>query len=145
MNSIAARRRFRALFNDDWQDPVGYDLVLNSGRVSAETAASIIVALSRSSEFQLTPGSRAAFDDLTTTARVQAALITSQKTRNVVLNIRSEGGRVSVWYSADPNWERGEDYQNGAGRYSGCYRHRAASHGVYAPMTSGSVSAVSCG
>jgi cytidylate kinase len=100
-------RRFRALFNDDWQDPVGYDLVLNSARVSAETAASIIVELSRQSEFQLTPSSKTAFDDLTTTARVQAALITSPKTRNVVLNIRSEAGRVNIsGILADPELEK---------------------------------------
>lgn len=100
-------RRFRALFNDDWQDPVGYDLVLNSGRVSAETAAAIVVELSRRSEFQSTPASKAAFDDLTTTARVQAALITSQKTRNVVLNVRSEAGRVSIsGILADPELEK---------------------------------------
>jgi len=100
-------RRFRALFNDDWQDPAGYDLVLNSGRVSGNTAAAIILELSRRSEFQVTPSSQAAFDDLTTTARVQAALITSQKTRNVVLNIRCEGGQVTVsGILADPELEK---------------------------------------
>ena len=100
-------RRFRALFNDDWQDPVGYDLVINSGRVSADTAASMVVDLSRRNEFQLTPASKAAFDDLTMTARVQAALITSQKTRNVVLNVRSEAGRVSLsGILADPELEK---------------------------------------
>jgi cytidylate kinase len=99
-------RRFRALFNEDWQNPVGYDLVLNSGRVSAASAARIIVELSQRSEFQVTPTSQAAFDDLTTTSRVQAALITSPKTRNVVLNIRSEGGRVNVsGILADPELE----------------------------------------
>ena len=100
-------RRFRALFNDDWQDPVAYDLVVNSGRVGAESAASMIVELSKRSEFQLTPSSQTAFDDLTTTARVQAALITSQKTRNVVLNIRSEAGRVNIsGILADPELEK---------------------------------------
>ena len=75
--------------------------------MSAETAASIIVELSRHSEFQLTPSSKTAFDDLTATARVQAALITSPKTRNVVLNIRSEAGQVSIsGILADPELEK---------------------------------------
>jgi len=100
-------RRFRALFNEEWQEPVGYDLILNSGRVSAESAGTTIVELSRRGEFQVTPSSKAAFDDLTTTARVQAALITSPKTRNVVLNIRSQAGRVSVsGILADPELEK---------------------------------------
>jgi osmotically-inducible protein OsmY len=65
------------------------------------------VDLSRRNEFQLTPASKAAFDDLTMTARVQAALITSQKTRNVVLNVRSEAGRVSLsGILADPELEK---------------------------------------
>lgn len=100
-------RRFRALFNDDWQDPVGYDLVLNSARVNSETAAAMVVDLSRHSEFQPSPASNAAFADLTATARVQAALITSPKTRNVVLNVRSEAGRVNIsGILADPELEK---------------------------------------
>lgn len=103
----ARGRRFRALFNEDWQDPLGYDLVLNSARINSDTAAAIIVDLSRRAEFQPSPASTAAFADLTTTARVQAALITSQKTRNVVLNVRSEGGRVSIsGILADPELEK---------------------------------------
>jgi len=100
-------RRFRALFNDEWQNPVDFDLVLNRGRVNTEAAASIIVELSRRGEFQATASSQAAFADLTTTARVQAALITSQKTRNVVLNVRSESGRVTIsGILADPELEK---------------------------------------
>lgn len=89
-------RRFRALFNDDWQDPVGYDLVLNSARFTAESATSTIVTAIGRDEFQPNADSLKGFQDLTTTARVQAALITSPKTRNVVLTVRSDGGRVNI-------------------------------------------------
>lgn len=89
-------RRFRALFNDDWQDPVGYDLVLNSARFTAEGATSTIVAAIARDEFQPSADSLKGFQDLTTTARVQAALITAPKTRNVVLTVRSDGGRVNI-------------------------------------------------
>lgn len=100
-------RRFRALFNDDWQDPQGHDLVLNSARIKSDTAAAMIVELSRRDEFQANANSKATFADLTTTARVQAALITSAKTRNVVLTVRSDGGRVSIsGILADPELEK---------------------------------------
>ena len=99
-------RRFRALFNADWQDPLGYDLVLNSSRLSATGAAELIVNAVGQEEFQPNPESIKAFQDLATTARVQAALITSAKTRNVVLNVKSDGGRVHIsGILADPDLE----------------------------------------
>lgn len=89
-------RRFRALFNEDWRDPVGYDIVLNSGRIPADMAVALIVDAVGRPEFQPNADSLKAFQDLTTTARVQAALITSAKTRNVVLTVKSDGGRVNI-------------------------------------------------
>lgn len=100
-------RRFRALFNDDWQDPVGYDLVLNSSRWTTDGVVSIIAEAAGREEFQPTAESIKAFQALTTTARVQAALITSPKTRNVVLNVKSDGGKVTIsGILADPELEK---------------------------------------
>jgi cytidylate kinase len=100
-------RRFRAVFNADWQDPIGHDLVLNSGRFSPEVGAALIADTVRRPEFQPTPESIKAFQDLTTTARVQAALITSAKTRNVVLNVKSDNGTVTIsGILADPDLEK---------------------------------------
>jgi cytidylate kinase len=100
-------RRLRALFNIDWLDPVGYDLVINSSRIGTESAAHLIGETAQRAEFQPTPESEKAFQDLTTTARVQAALITSAKTRNIILNVRSDGGHVNIsGILADPDLEK---------------------------------------
>jgi len=100
-------RRLRALFNVDWQDPAGYDLVVNTTGMSSETAIRLISQAARSPEYQSTAESEKAFGDLTITARVQAALITSAKTRNVILNVRSDGGHVSIsGILADPDLEQ---------------------------------------
>ena len=100
-------RRFHALFNEDWQDSVGQDLVINGSRFSTDTGASLIAETVRRAEFQPTRASIKAFQDLATTARVQAALITSAKTRNVVLNVKSDDGRVSIsGILADPDLEK---------------------------------------
>jgi cytidylate kinase len=100
-------RRFRALFNDEWQNPVAHDLVLNSGRFRTELGAAVIADTIRRPEFQPTAESKRAFQDLATTARVQAALITSPKTRNVVLNVKSDAGRVTIsGILADPDLEK---------------------------------------
>lgn len=89
-------RRLRSLFNVDWLDPQGYDLVINTTRVSVDMAADLITAAIQKAEFQSSPTSEKAFRDLTVSARVQAALVISPKTRNIVLNVRSDEGRVSV-------------------------------------------------
>ena len=100
-------RRFHAVFNDEWQDPVGHDLVINSGRFGSDVSAQLIADTVRRPEFQPTPGSLKAFQDLATTARVQAALITAPKTRNVVLNVSSSEGKVTIsGILADPDLEK---------------------------------------
>ena len=100
-------RRFRALFNEEWQDPVGYDLIINGARFAPDVAVALIVDTVRRKEFQPSPESLRAFANLTTTARVQAALITAPKTRNVVLNVRSDGGAVNIsGILADPELEK---------------------------------------
>jgi osmotically-inducible protein OsmY len=97
----------RALFNADWLDPVGYDLVLNSSRIGTESAARAITELVRRQEFQPTAESEKIFQNLTTTSRVQAALITSAKTRNIILNVRSDAGKVTIsGILADPDLEK---------------------------------------
>lgn len=99
-------RRLRSLFNVDWQDPVGYDLVINTTRVTSDMAAHLITEAARRKEFQPTAQSEKAFRDLAVSARVQAALVTSSKTRNIVLNVRADEGRVTIsGILADPELE----------------------------------------
>jgi osmotically-inducible protein OsmY len=75
--------------------------------MSSETATRLISEAARSPEYQSTAESEKSFSDLTVTARVQAALITSAKTRNVILNVRSDGGQVSIsGILADPDLEQ---------------------------------------
>jgi cytidylate kinase len=100
-------RRLRAVFNVDWQDSAGYDLVINTSRVGRDLAAHLITEAARRPEYQPTEESERTFRDLTVTSRVQAALITSPKTRNVILNVQSENGRVTIsGILADPDLEK---------------------------------------
>lgn len=99
-------RRLRALFNIDWQEPTGYDLILNTARINPDMAVYLITEAARRPEYQPTPESEKAFHDLTISVRVQAALITSPKTRNIILNVKSDGGRVTIsGILADPDLE----------------------------------------
>jgi hypothetical protein len=89
-------RRLRSLFNIDWQDPLLYDLVINTTNLGTDAAAALVAEAARRIDAQATPESARAFADLTTTARVQAALIIAPRTRNVILNVQTDGGRVKI-------------------------------------------------
>lgn len=89
-------RRMKELFNIDWRDPARYDLVLNTARMSVETAARFIAEVSQKEEYRPTAESLEAINDLTVNARVQAVLSTSRDIRISNLEVRTKGGEVFV-------------------------------------------------
>ncbi len=92
----ARTRRLQAVFGADWRDPSRYDIVLNIAQMSLDSAAHLIVEAARREDYQSTPDTERAFQDLTVSARVQAALVTFPKTRNLTVNVRAEKGQVYV-------------------------------------------------
>ena len=89
-------RRMKELFNIDWRDPARYDLVLNTARMSVETAARFIAEVSQKEEYRPTAESLEAINDLTVNARVQAVLSTSRDIRISNLEVQTKGGEVFV-------------------------------------------------
>ena len=89
-------RRLKELFKIDWRDPARYDFVLNTARMSVETAAQFIAEVSQRLEYQPTAESLEAIRDLTVNARVQAILITSPDIRLADLEVRTKHGEVQV-------------------------------------------------
>ncbi|MBI3326557.1 MAG: cytidylate kinase family protein [Nitrospinae bacterium] len=90
-------RRVQEFFGVDWQDPRRYDLLLNLGRMSLEEAAKRVVEWAMRPEFQPTPASEQALQDLTVKTRVEAALAVSPETRSVSLHVLAEQGTVHLW------------------------------------------------
>ncbi|HEY2560057.1 MAG TPA: cytidylate kinase family protein [Caldimonas sp.] len=86
--------RMHAQFGVAWGDPLLYDLVLNTDRVSVESCAEQIAALARRPEFAATDASRALLRNLALDARVRAALRADEATREVDITIASDAGRV---------------------------------------------------
>ena len=68
----------KELFKIDWRDPTRYDLVLNTARITVETAAQLIAEVSQREEYRPTAESLQAMKDLTINARVEALLIASR-------------------------------------------------------------------
>jgi cytidylate kinase len=89
-------RRLQVIFGADWRDASRYDMVLNVAHMSLEAAAHIIVEAARQRDYQETPESKQAFQDLTVSARVQGALVVAPRTRNLTINVRVQRGQVHV-------------------------------------------------
>ena len=92
----ARSRRLMAMFGTDWRDPNRYDLVLNMGKMSREGAKRVIIEAAKLEEYQPTPASTQAFNDLALASRVQATLFASHDVRGSALEVRAEGGHIHV-------------------------------------------------
>jgi cytidylate kinase len=86
--------RMHAQFGVAWGDPLLYDLVLNTDRVSVESCALQIAALAGRPEFAATAASRAMLQNMALDARVRAALRGDEATREVDVTVASSAGRV---------------------------------------------------
>jgi cytidylate kinase len=101
----ARSRRLMAMFGADWRDPNRYDLILNMGKMSREGAKRMIIEAAKLEEYQPTPASIQALNDLALGSRVHAALFTSSDVRGSALEVRAEGGHIYVTGRVDHGME----------------------------------------
>jgi cytidylate kinase len=92
----AHAQRMNAQFGVTWGDPLLYDMVLNTERLSVDSCADMILQLAQRPEFQETAESRATLEGLALSARVRAALKANESTSNVDVQIDSRDGRVTL-------------------------------------------------
>jgi cytidylate kinase len=103
----ARTRRLMAMFGTDWRDPSQYDLVVNLGYMSLETAQRLIAEAAHCPDYQMTPVSKQAFLDFALAARVYAALVLSPDMPGAMLDVKAKEGEISVsgmipyWVSRD--------------------------------------------
>ena len=93
-NAHAARMHDQ--FGVTWGDPVLYDLVLNTERVSVESCVTQISALVQRPEFAATAESRALLADMALEARVRVALKDNPATRDINITIHANRGWVTL-------------------------------------------------
>ena len=93
-SDAAHAARMHAQFGVTWGDPLLYDMVLNTGRLTVDSCAAQILQLVGRPEFEETPASRAVLAGLALSARVRAALKANLSTSEVDVNVEASGGRV---------------------------------------------------
>lgn len=86
--------RMHQQFGVTWGDPLLYDMVLNTDRISVAGCVEQISRLAALPEFQETDASRAMLADMTLEARIRAALKGNAATRDVHVTIEPRDGHV---------------------------------------------------
>ncbi len=91
---LGARVRF--FYHVDWEDPLLYDLVLNTERLSVEEGVRVVQDLLRSERFQTTDVSRSTVTDRSLTAQAKAVLLANPVTRGQQIFVSCAQGALSL-------------------------------------------------
>jgi cytidylate kinase len=88
--------RVRFLYHVGWDDPLHYDLVLNTQRLDPEASVRLITRCLEIERFHPTPASLAEVRDLGLAARANAALLANPVTRDLQLYVSSKDSHLSI-------------------------------------------------
>lgn len=88
--------RMHELFGVTWGDPLLYDLVLNTDRLSIDSCVQTIRHLVGQPEFAETPESAAQIAGMAIEAHIRSALRTNEQTHGVSITIECRHGRVAL-------------------------------------------------
>ncbi len=95
-SDAAHAARMQQQFGVVWGDPILYDLVLNTDRLSIESCASQILNLAGRSEFEVSAASQATLENLALEAHVRAALRGNSASHDVRVTIEANAGHVTL-------------------------------------------------
>ncbi|MFH1539684.1 MAG: cytidylate kinase-like family protein [bacterium] len=81
-----------------WDEAHQYDLILNLSQMSVENASAALCTVCQLPDFQVTPASRRAIDNMLLASRVRVALAEHEDTYSGQYTVRASDGAVSVVY-----------------------------------------------
>ena len=88
------------LYGVDWDDPSLYDVTLNLERMSIPSACEVVARMTQLEEFQPTPESQRALEDLALGSRVWAVLMKDSATSSADVRVAADGDAVTIMGSA---------------------------------------------
>lgn len=95
-SDAAHASRMHQQFGVTWGDPVLYDLVLNTDRLTVPTCVEQIRLLTTRPEFQESEESRKMLANMTLAARIRAALKDHDSTQDISITIECRNGNVTL-------------------------------------------------
>ncbi len=88
--------RMHAIHGVTWGDPLLYDLVLNTDRLSVDSCVDAIRTLAGRPEFQETPASQAKLRNMLTEAHVRSALRANDDTHDIRITVTCDDGKAEL-------------------------------------------------
>lgn len=85
------------IYGLDWRDPDNYDIVINLGNISIETACAMVAATVKLPPYVATEKVRKELRDFALACRVKVALAENSKSAAVKFEVRADDGRVEVF------------------------------------------------
>jgi cytidylate kinase len=81
----------------DWRDPSNYDLVINLGNISIETACALVAAVVRLPAYATTEEVKKQLRDYALACRIRVALASNSKWRTIKFEVKADDGNVEVF------------------------------------------------
>jgi cytidylate kinase len=88
----------RSMYGVSWEDASQYDVIVNVERMSVENAAAALVGMSQLPDFQMTPASRKAMEDLSLGAHARLRLARDARTARTGFTVRANHGVLTVTF-----------------------------------------------
>jgi len=95
---VDRRNWVRSMYGVSWEDALQYDLVVNVAQFSAENAAAALVGAAQLPDFQFTPASHLALEDLRLCAHARLRLARDARTEWAGFTVGAHDGIVTVTY-----------------------------------------------
>lgn len=92
------RNWVRSMYGVSWEDASQYDVVLNVERMNVDNAASALVGMAQLPDFQPTPASTRAMEDLRLSASARLRLARDPRTAGCGFSVGAHSGLVTVTY-----------------------------------------------
>lgn len=91
-------RWVREFYGVHWDEAGQYDVILNTTQMNPDNASAALCSMAQLPEFQLTPASRRALEDLLLAARVRLTLAEDPRTADLEVKVRSDQRHITVTY-----------------------------------------------
>ena len=92
------RRWVHSMYGISWEDAANYDIVINLARMSLGNAASALVNMAQLPDFQMTPASKRAMEELMLGSKARILLAKDSRTYHANVKVRADNGTVTVTY-----------------------------------------------
>lgn len=88
----------RSMYGVSWDDALQYDVIVNVEQMTVENAASALVGMAQLPDFQMTPASQRAMNDLHLAARARLWLARDERTASGAFSVTCHNRVVTVTY-----------------------------------------------